>query len=242
MGDNQVIIYRTKNNNYLQAARSIEIRIPTSLRIYFCILLGFGIDSGFSTMFEGRIKSFVKYSSMAISTIMIVVLISSFNSMNTNVWYWTTIAEGIINFLILKKTTYDVYHFLTDMHNLGESIAAINNGIFGIVITIYTSGMFVLNVIFAIYRCVYERGLYCTNTPIELYAIYSVAYNTIDTVPVVDITICYYIYCHTKYLKDSVNTDFDIEKLKKRYIAIAECCEKIRPLYEQIVIYFLSSP
>lgn len=238
MVDNNVKTHQTKINNYVEDGRSIERRIPTSLKIFFWILLSFGIDSGFSAMAKENVKSFVKFASMAISATMIVILISSFNFMYKDIWYWTTIAEGMVYFWILNKTKYNVYDFLSDMHIMADNSTLIDNGFFGILITIYTSATFLLQTISSMYRCAYDKKLYCEKTTDEHNAIYTVAYSTIDAIPVLLIIIFYYMYCYAKYLKNSLNTNFDVEKLTKRYIAAAECCDKIGSLYDKIVNCF----
>lgn len=205
--------------------------------LFLSIHVFFGIDSGFANLFQGKVQYFLEIYSTSFFIILMAIMSLSITILYKVMWYWINFVGFILYFIILKKTRYSIFSLLTDFHNL--EYVVINNGIIGVITSIYIYIMFALKLGVVLFSCFLDTSSVCVNFPPGSYA-YSVASNIIDCYPVPTFVISYYIYIVVKQMKSVLERDTDIENFIRLYKTVADSCDKIRPLYNNLVSMLLS--
>lgn len=209
--------------------------IPKSITVFFLMLMGLGADFGASAILSGRIRTVVKFYMIFFIVVNVIILASAFNILFVELWYWSSLFTGILNFVMFNKTKYKLYNFVKDMHDLGKGITTIERETFGVIISMYSVTMSVSLLLLTWYRCDYDKQYFCKEFSVEHITLYTFACLSVDVVTMVQIIICYYIYCYVKFLRTSLESDLNIDTFKKRFMALAESCDKIRPFHNVMV-------
>lgn len=208
-----------------------------SLTAFFIsIHILFGIDYGFANLYKGKVQSLLKWYSTVLFIVIIIAVLHPFMNLYTTIWYWVNALGFILYFILLKRTKYSVFSLLIDFHNLEDM--TINNATFGVIISIYTYLMFILLLCTIFISCFF--GNTCTFYPTGSYEVYIIASNVIDCYPVSTFVISYYIYTAVKEMKFILKTNMDIGNFIRLYKIVADTCDKIRPLYDNIVSMLIS--
>lgn len=215
-------------------------RIPKSTKIFFLILhLVFGYDFGFSNIFKKKIAIFIKYYSLILTSAMLVALIAPVKVLSTDMLYWFSFMQFVMNIFILKSAKYTVYKLLSDIHST-ERIAVLEKEIFGIAIVMGSFIILIARVsLAAVNRLVYNEDSCNYN---ELHPIYTTFHlfcyygNHLYTAS--ENVIYFYIYTYVKNMKSCLNEDKDINKFITRYNTITNCYDRIRRLCDNIVSIF----
>lgn len=205
-----------------------------SLTAFFLsIHVFFGIDYGFASLFKGKAQSFLKTYSTFLFTIIIIAVLHPFINLYKTVWYWVNAVGFILYFILLKRARYSVFSLLIDFHNLEH--VKINNGMFGVITSVYTYLMFILKLSSVCINCYHGSTSMCDFYPTGSYKVYLVTSNIIDCYPVSTFVISYYIYIVVKQMKSALERDRDIGDYIRLYKIVADSCDKIRPLYDNTV-------
>lgn len=212
----------------------VQRKPQKSLTTFFLsIHVFFGIDFGFAYLFKGKVRSFLKIYSTFLFTIIIIAVLHPFMNLYKTVWYWVNAVGFVLYFILLKTTRYSVFSFLIDFHNLEH--VTINNGVLGVITFVYTYLMFILKLSTICINCFHATTSTCNFYPTGSYEVYIVTSNIIDCYPVSTILISYYIYIIVKQMKSGLERDTNIGNYIRLYKTVADSCDKIRPLYNNIV-------
>lgn len=134
--------------------------------------------------------------------------------------------------MIAYVSKYNVCNLMIDIHSIidGKKVSVSNK--FTIIIYFYMILTFLIKFVICNLGCVMEMEQ-CTTltTPAPIYCIPAMA---MESLTIIQILISYYIYLSIKYIKKSLNK-IDIKILQASYMTIANCWDKIKPLYTKLV-------
>lgn len=222
------------NRIYVKDYTNVQKPKVKSLIAFFLSLhLCFGIDYGFAGMFTVKTKNILRLYSTLFSIFTFIVIILPYNAIYYLIWYWLTALECLFFLIVLKIAKYSVFNFITDMQNL-NCIYTLRES-FGICVALYSYSMFITKLSLVFYRCLYGNTSNCDDYEPGVHELYAIFSNVLDFIPVSAIVIYYFIFCAITNMRESLEKDMDVNKFLNLYRAVADCCDKIRPLYDSIV-------
>lgn len=203
------------------------------LSLHFC----FGIDYGFAGMFSVKTKNILTLYSTLFSIFTFIVILIPYNTIHFLIWYWLTAFECLFFLIVLKAAKYSVFNFITDMQNM-NCIYSLKES-FGICVASYSYCMFITKLSLVFFRCLYGNTSNCDDYEPGVHELYAIFSNVLDFIPVSAIIIYYLIHCAITNMRESLEKEMDVSKFLNLYRAVADCCDKIRPLYDSIVSIML---
>lgn len=208
-------------------------KVKSLILFFLSLQLFFGIDYGFAGLFKVTTKNILRLYSTLLSTFMLIVILLPYSVLRLLLWYWLTAFQCLCFLIVLKTTKYSVFNFITDLQNL-NCISALSES-FGICVSLYSYSMFISKLSLILFRCFYGNTSNCHEYEPGIHELYATFSNALDFIPISPIIIYYFILCAVMKLKESFEKDMDVRKFLSLYRAIADCCDKIRPLYDNIV-------
>lgn len=232
-----VFISNTIMSNELENLRKLPVSI---LIIFLTFQFVIGFDFGFHDVLRRGIQRLFKYYSIVIYFVVFIVLGIPLVVQETDKILFGMINlmqfVGIVISLCISK--YKVYEFVIDVRAIDCNARSKENfcGVFACV--------------FCLLICAFNllvRFLLCSDADSGckvldnwlIQVLFDVFLTCLDVLHVIQTLINYYTYCAVKYLKRLVeNRQSDINNIRKQFTYIADCCNKIRPLYRNLVSDF----
>lgn len=213
-----------------------KVNIPKSIIIYFLTpQLLLGIDYGFTKAFKVKFRKLIKRISITMSLITTVILLGPLLNDYSDIWAWFNLTEYVLYLLALNFAKYNIYEFVLDSIQIYELTATEN--IILQIISLYSSIILVIiKILILIAKCLYKFEEYCPMYKVPYYLFYFAPALGQDFFGMSQIIIVYYLYCCIKHLKMTLKkSHFSVTILQNQYIAIANCYDKIKPLYDNFV-------
>lgn len=235
-----------QNNNYSTKVRMCKVNkiyvkesnVPKprvkSLTVFFLSLhLFFGIDCGFAGLFKEKAKNILKLYSTLLSIFMFIAILLPYFTLYFLLWYWLTIFECLSYLIVLKTAKYSVFNLIREMQDL-HCISTLNES-FGIRVSLYSYAMYVSKMSLVLSRCYYSSTSNCHDYEPGFHTLYAMYSNILDFIPISATVIYHLIHCAVLNLGKTFDKDNDVSKFLSLYRAIADCCDKIQPFYDNIV-------
>lgn len=211
-------------------------KIPKIFIVYYLLFQVVGYDFGFAIALKRKyrlyIQSTTKYLSMLIFVVMLVYLTCLYN----DIWCWIYVIKCNSFILILLTTRYKLFHLISDINGLcylsNKQIKIIE-----IVAILYTILMNLIKIILLAVRCMGEEESYCRKFySIYIFMIYVGITFSFDITVVTQIIITYYFKCSVNLIQVLLKEPKrKLDSFKKSYLVIANCYDKIRPLFDWMV-------
>lgn len=154
------------------------------------------------------------------------------------IYYWFDIVEYITYFFVLNFTKYSAYNFIIDVNNIYELNQ--NDKKFLNLLEICNIAGYIVKISVTVVSCKIDTmGLTESTCHLSDSIVHSVPILGMDVIAVVQIVLVYYMECCARKLKELLITnDVDFEYVEKFYIDIANCHDKIKPLYGRLVSFY----
>lgn len=216
-------------------------QFPKSI-IYFFLLshMIYGFDFGFSMLFKNTFGKLLHLLSSIISFAFVLMLISPLiftTTMYSDVTCWCALFAYLGYVIVVKRSTYKIFNLITDVNEIFVMFNFEKRAI-SVFAIIYTSIVIATKFSFQIVNCITgnDNETHCSDFNTEYYIVYYFPYSSFDVIATAQIIIYYYIYCCIKKLKESLShPGKDMKLALMKYAAIADCCDKIKPLYDDLV-------
>lgn len=222
--------------------------IPNSLIISFTsVLLAFGLDFGFSKIFNKNVKYFANcfccFSPIFFITTIIIQIVDKIENARLTASSW--IIYGFIQYsfhvIFLRFSNYNLYNFIVDMYLVEANTKGNKNkeNLIVNLVIIFFWIHYALMGVFCYFYCTSETDE-CKTLFVPGY-LYCILYMGMNVITVVQILIYYYIYKTVKFLNVSLEVrNKDIKCVRNHYTAVADICDKITPTYGRLVsTYFV---
>lgn len=171
---------------------------------------------------------------MSISSIVVIFVCLAF--LYRDIWCWFDTAKNNGFILILITIKYKIYHLIYDINAMCDLTNKQIN-ILNIITILYTLITYTIKIFLIFARCMFEKQSYCEKfNSMFYYAVYIGIAITSDVIAVVQIIITYYLKCSLNVMKVLLKKPKRrLDFIVKSYMAIADCYDKIRPLYDWTV-------
>lgn len=228
---------RIKINSYFKS--SSKKQIPKFVSIPFlALLIGFGLDFGFIKVLNKKYRTFVRYLATVISAIFFLSLVISIKGDNdslTLLIYCIAIIIYCIHLLILYTAKYNLYDVIMDIYKIHSKIYEMEYRFLSCVMAYYL--IMSLKLLFLVWSGLREMVITSQTIP------FAVQVLAMDVVTAAQILIYYYVYASLKFLRKFVQKEnLGFKNVRKQFMMIADCCDKISALYGTLVsitIHFL---
>lgn len=231
-------------------SHSRKINIPKTISYYFLITQIFtGFDFGFSKLLGENIRPFVRYFTIFVIFIYNLIFFTPAIITFSFSLLLIPLFEYILNSIaLLCYKKYSVYDFL---NNISEFCNLTKNEVFMInfICIINYIICFLSKTILMITIRVSGKNVeqYMDHLPSFYLVIFCLFYVIVDLVAIAQIVVFYYVYCAMKHLKIMmVSSSQKLNVTSKRYKAIVDIYEKIKPLTDSLVsntnIFILINP
>lgn len=213
-------------------------KIPKLLSAIFLIFQAMGLDFGFASVVKRKFRLFVQRITLVVSVLsmmtMSVYLALSYNDIWC--WFYTIKNNGLI--LVLITTKYKLYHFIYDMNGICD-LTTKQIRILKVTIILFLITMYPIKLTLFSISCILDTHHYC-RTFVSMFhlVVYMTIALTLDVIVVAQYNITYYLKCSVILIKELLrkhNRKLDV--FEKSYTAIADCYDKIRPLYDWLVSF-----
>lgn len=214
--------------------------MPLSLIIYYMLpQLLFGMDYGFIQLFQAKYQKCIKTCSIASSAIMFFGLAAPFLDLYWDPWYYIILLEYILWFLAVNITKYKIYDLLLDMNKIYEATAS-ELRTARILSLDYVIIIGIIKLIILTVQCLNRLQEYCITYHFPFYLLYMVPDIGFDFFGTAHRIGIYYFYCSLRNINFLLKAQTSFVAEEKRYLAIANCYDAIRPTFDYIVSVFLS--
>lgn len=217
----------------------MKVKIPTAVNVlFFTLLYGFGLDFGFKKLLKKNIRIITKWFQIFITLLVIVIQVLEVIRKQTYINYsYFYIISYLLHYLFLYRTKYTVCDLIINIHTLIDNKSIDVNNRVGRIISILTIIAFVPKYSTCNLNCILYVDS-CQNNVIPAY-VTCIPIAIINGIAIVLILINYYIYIPLKYIKKSMNK-VDTKVLLDNFIYVADCWDKIKPLYTKMVSLFIT--
>lgn len=213
-------------------------KLPTSiLTIFLTYQSIIGYDFGFHDVLRREIRNIFKYYSKFICFVAFIVfgIPLVFPSSRTNSFMVINMAQFVGNVIALQIAKYNMYHFITDIRAININVRSKEN-FGGVIACAFCFIICTFNLVVRFIICSFGLSG-CTMSDNWLVQIlYNVFRSCLDIMHVIQTLVNYYTFCAVKNLKHLVDNEKSyISDIRKQFVYIADCCDKIRPLYGNLV-------
>lgn len=225
---NKITAFQHKQNK-----SNTHLKIPKIITIFFIIIeCCFGFNFGFIRSIKKDLRMILKLLSRFMAFVFVGVITTNFVTMKIfDIIYftcdWVTYIAILIGSILCKYTVND---FIIDIHKINKDLRSsrfYKLCIFSFVIFYFIK----LSLIFA--ACALHGICYDYIVP---YYIFYIGEGSLDVLLVVVIIILYLIYSSVKKLRLCVKEHtVKVEEASKQYMLIADCIDRIKPLYNLLV-------
>lgn len=217
-------------------------KIPKLLIVYFSFFHAFGFDFGFTSILHKKYRLIVQRFTLSVSILITLAMIGYAVFHFDNIHYWFSTSRYIILNLVLITTKYKLYHLIYDINTICDVTKEIK--ILNITITLYSLIMYSIKSILVTLDCIRSKECYIEEfEALYIFVIYFAILQSLDVIATTQIIIMLYLKCSINVIKALLKKpNRKLEVYEKSYMAIADCYDKIRPLYDWLVstIYNIS--
>lgn len=213
--------------------------LKTILYFFFISQYISGIDFGFSKLFSENVQKFTRNFTIFEACMYSVVIFASILIYpNTFLVIFPFLFQYVLNvviFLIYKK--YNISDFLCHISEFCQ-LNKNDTNILIIISIIHFIVAFFVNIISIVMLKVYALRIepQFNQLPLVFYLFLILIFSVLDLVAIFLIVIFYYVYNTMKHLKVMlISSDRKVNFISKRYKAIIDICENIRPLCDSLV-------
>lgn len=222
---------RIKINSYFK--NSSKKRIPKFVSILFLVsFIGFSLDFGFIKVINKKYRTFLRYLSTiiaAISFLSIVIAIKWNNDLFTLSFYIAVFIIHCIQFLLLYTAKYNLYDVIIDIYKIHNKIYEMEYRFLSCMVAYYLITS-LLKLLFLISSCFQQAFMISNIMP------FAAQLLAMDVVTIAQIFIYYYVYASLKFLRKLMQKEnLDFKNVRKQFMMIADCCDKISTLYGKLV-------
>lgn len=226
------------------ASRAVLIRdlyspvrkIPKLLTIFYLFFQAFGLDFGFASALKRKYRLIVQRAILFLSILSIVVMSVYCAFRYDDIWCWFIVVKNNGFILVLITTRYKLCHLIHDINGICDMTTK-QMKILNVITIVYTFLSYMIQITLKIVRCIYEKEPYCGKLNSMFYFIvyYGIALS-LDVIVLTQIIITYYLKCGIEVIRVFLEKpNRKLKVYKKSYMAIADCYDKIRPLYDWMV-------
>lgn len=231
------VISSTNMKNKLPMPR----KLPISILLIFSIFQFFiGYDFGFSDVLIRDRRFLVKCYSRFICFVAFLVfgIPLIFHDSAKFSYAAINLTQFVSNVISLHIAKYTLFDFITDIRGIDSNVRSKEN-FGGSVTCVFCLFLCSFNLVIRFVICSIVNGG-CKVTDIwQVQIFYNVFLMCLDILHVTQTLSNYYAYCAVIYLKHVIqNENSDINDIRKLFTYIADCCDKIRPLYRNLVSDF----
>lgn len=205
----------------------------------------FGFDYGFTEWIQNRklriLVKLIQNLSAAVCASILAVCVTDVENIFI-LWLGFNLLHYLMCFFVLLSTKYNLYTFSSDVYGLFSNCTVTrNNRVVIILIMCLFVGSFVKTLAFVI-ECIFVDEmsiLDCKISVVPLY-LYILPYISVDVIPLVLVMSYYYMNIFLICLKEAyIKSEISLDYLEKKYLAIMDCFDKIKPFYDNLVsIYY----
>lgn len=211
-------------------------KIPKLLIAYYLVFQAVGYDFGFTSVLKRKSRLIVQRITLFVSILSFVGMLTNLAFLYDNIWWWFYAVKSNGFILVLITTRYKLYHLIYDINGICDLTKKQIN-ILNIITLSYTVLMYTIKHSFNILMCISAKDLICGDF---LSIFQSVMYFGItlclDVIVMSQILITYYLKCSIKIIKILLKKpNRNLDTYETSYMAIAECYDKIRHLYDWMV-------
>lgn len=214
-------------------------KLPRSILIIFLTFqFVIGFDFGFHGVLKRGIRRFFKYYSRVVCFAAFIVLgipIIIYHDSVQLIFAMINLMQFAGSVLSLFIAKYNVYDFITDIRALDCSVRR-KETFGGVSACAFCILIFTFNLVVRFVICsIASNGCrMIENWAVQL--LLDVFMMCLDVLHVAQSLVNYYAYCAAKCLKYLVDIKkSDTHDIRQQFIYIADCCDKIRPLYGNLV-------
>lgn len=214
-------------------------QIPKCVSIFFLSLLfGLGFDFGFTNVLIKKYRSYLKLLSVIVSILILLLLFVplfyDLNSVRLSL-YGLGCFQFSIQVAILLVSKYNIYHFLTDIYKIHNTIYDKEYKFLWCALAYYLIN-WTLKLITCVWHCSVKPDYCFTLTVIIPVHPYCLLITAWDVAPVAQILIYFYVHASLKYLRKLMeNKCIYLSNARKQFIMIADSCDKISAFYGNMV-------
>lgn len=228
------------SNIFLQRnVRSPKKKISKLLLAFFFISQSVGFDFGFTLALRGKYRLIIQRIFIFVTFFNVVVSWIGIVFFNDNSGYWLNKIEFTAYALVFYTAKYKLYNLIYDINCICE-LTTKQIKILGIVTIVYVGLMYSTKSALIIVRCISGKEPQCeTYLTMLHFVFYVVIVLSLDIIGVMQIVITYYF----KYSVNIITVllkkpQRKLDEFKKCYTAIADCYDKIKPVYNWVVSVF----
>lgn len=226
---------RSPQKHYKKLYKAKFRNIPLSVIVFgLTSQLCFGINFGFAAVLKKKIRKVVKYITFIVSIgyIAITILLAA-QLYEKSMSFFSF--EYIPYFVILNTGKYTICNLVVDVSEI-YIVKAGELKFLNILTLYYTLIMFLIKTAFIVVSYHMDSISVFFNLNIPYLVLYCIPSLGLDMLAVSQIIVYYFIFIYVRDLNKTVkkfktNLDFT----EKRYKDIADCVDKIRPLYDKFV-------
>lgn len=227
-------LFKTVTKIIYVKPKKFTSKVPQSINVYFIMFLCiFGFDFGFKKTLSKYLQLMFSCLQLCVAITMCIVLLYHSSSLKfDNYMALVFTFQYLTHCILLLFSKYNVYDLILDVYTLDSNIMKAVNNKLAFVLYFYTIMTCGLKQSICVVNCSFNTTLHCGNSfPGYWYCAPLIA---LDSITIIQMLLCYYVYRSVKYIKMSLNNS-DIKTVQERYYSIITYCDKIRPLNSALV-------
>lgn len=227
-------LFKTVNKITYVKPKKITNKVPKSINVYFIMFLCiFGFDFGFKKTLSKYLRLMISCIQLCVEITMCIVLLWHTSSLKFDYHMALLFTfQYLTHCILLLFSKYNVYDLILDVYTLDKNIMGAVNIKLAFVLYCYTILTCGLKQSLCVVNCSLNTTLYCQNSFTGYW--YCVPLIALDSITIIQMLLCYYVYRSVKYVKMSLHNS-DIKTVQERYHSIITYCDKIRPLNSALV-------
>lgn len=213
--------------------------LPISLKTFFLSLqFTVGHDLGFSVLINKKMRFLGICFSRVVTLVFIGIFIIPVINHDTPqrlIWGLLGFTQVIGHVIALHSVKYKPYHFVMDIRKIDITNMWYKERTAGILASGCYLSIFVSRFLGSYTVCFYKIDQ-CMFDIFPFSVVYCTLLGCLESLCIVQVLIYYYVYCafkYVKYLTDNPNAILD--DIRNQFTYIADCCDKIQPLYGNLV-------
>lgn len=236
------MINRTKkySKNISTKKRRNVLKLPTSIKAFFLTLhVCYGIDFGFGILLNKTLRKtilLVNYILIAVNVIAGVTIPNRYLAKKPT--FWVCLVQYTGSFILIRMFKYRIYDFIVEANAILYRMSESKTKLLRIIVIVPPAVLIARMIILIFVSCSFRLKRCESLIKTFLYVNYN-HYNDLvmDLNGVSEIIIFYYIKCCIQDWEELLKRPGqDMKIALMRYAAIADCYDKIRPLYDVMVL------
>lgn len=234
----KVISLHPKNNSFFWKPKRNTKISNTIVTLFVGLELIYGFNFGFIDTLNKKLRPWCRCISnfMTLVVTIFIVLPFWFGFDDNLILFFNifTIIPHIGHSIFLHVNKYKLYNFIKDIRIIAEDVCSSERRIGWIAyLCLFLTCIF--KFVACLYACFISRYS-CAKGNTTVFMLYVASSMGLDVMYIVQITIYFYIYNTVKHLKRLINDESpDLNTVRKHYVFIADCSDKIETLYGNLV-------